>query len=279
MKITCWGARGSIPVSGKEYAKYGGETTCVEIRSKNNDVIIIDAGTGIRKLGARLVTTGESDLNILFTHAHWDHLMGFPFFKPIYNKKTTIKMYGCAYTQQSIEKVLSKSMIAPYFPVDFSQLQAAIVPRTVCEEPFRIGPVLVTPMQLSHPNQGIGYKFSEDDKTFVFLTDNELSMRHSGGGEYRDYLNFSEGADVLMHDAEYTAEQYKITRGWGHSIYTDALRLAMEAGVKQFGLFHHNQDRSDAELDRMVEDCREITRKENSRLHCYAVEAGMEVKL
>lgn len=278
MKITCWGARGSIPVSGKEYAKYGGDTTCLEIRSKAGDILIIDAGTGIRRLGNKLLT-GESNLNILFTHAHWDHLMGFPFFKPIYSKKTSIKMYGCAYTQQSIEKVLSKSMIAPYFPVDFSQLQAAIVPRTVCEEPFKIGPVLVTPIQLSHPNQGIGYKLTEEDKSFVFLTDNELTLRHSGGGEYRDYLRFAAGADVLVHDAEYTPDQYRITKGWGHSIYTDALRLAMEAGVKEFGLFHHNQDRTDDELDRMVDDCRTIAGKENASVRCFGVEAGMEINL
>ncbi len=279
MKITCWGARGSIPVSGKEYARYGGDTTCFEVRSRNNDIIIIDAGTGIRKLGNKLAASGESSLNILFTHAHWDHLMGFPFFKPIYSKKTTIKMYGCAYTQQSIEKVLSKSMIAPYFPVDFSQLQAAIVPRTVCEEPFTIGPILVTPIELSHPNQGIGYKFTEDNKIFVFLTDNELTLRHNGGGEYSDYLAFTAGADILMHDSEYTPDQYRITKGWGHSLYTDALRLAGEAGVKQFGLIHHNQDRTDDELDRIVDDCRVLMQKQNAGVQCYGVEAEMEINL
>jgi ribonuclease BN (tRNA processing enzyme) len=170
-------------------------------------------------------------------------------------------------------------MTAPYFPVEFSQLQSAIVPRTVCKEPFFIGPVLVTPIPLSHPNQGIGYKFTEDNKSFVFLTDNELSLRHSGGGEYRDYLTFTQGADILVHDAEYTTDQYKITKGWGHSVYTDALRLAMEAGVKQFGLFHHNQDRSDAELDRIVDDCREIASKEKAPLGCYGLEAGMQIDL
>ncbi len=279
MKITCWGARGSIPVSGKEYLKYGGETTCIEVRSKNNDVVIIDAGTGIRKLGGKLVAAGELDLNILFTHAHWDHLMGFPFFKPIYSNKTTIKMYGCAYTQQSIEKVLSKSMIAPYFPVDFSQIQASIIPRTVCEESFTIGPMQIVPTQLNHPNQGIGYKFIEDGKSFVFLTDNELTMKHSGGAEYADYLAYSRGADLLVHDSEYTSEQYKITKGWGHSVYTDALRLAMEAGAKQFGLFHHNQERSDAEQDRIVDDCRNIAARENAGLSCFGMEAGMEIVL
>jgi phosphoribosyl 1,2-cyclic phosphodiesterase len=279
MKITCWGARGSIPVSGSEYAKYGGDTTCIEVRSRDNDVVIIDAGTGIRKLGNKLIMSGETNLNILFTHVHWDHLMGFPFFKPIYSKNTTLTLYGCAYTRQSIETVLAKSMIAPYFPVDFSQLPAAIVPRTICEEPFTIGPLQITPIQLSHPNQGIGYRFIEDGRSFVFLTDNELTLRHPGGMEYADYVAFCRGADLVVHDAEYTKDQYAITRGWGHSVYTDALRLALEAGAKKFGLFHHNQDRTDEDLDRIVDDCNSIVAKKNATLHCYGLEAGMEIQL
>ena len=279
MKITCWGARGSIPVSGKEYVKYGGDTTCVEVRSKNNDIIIIDAGTGIRKLGNKLLASDQRNCSILFTHAHWDHLLGFPFFKPIYMKGTKISMYGCPYAQESVREILSKSMAAPYFPVEFSQLQAEITSHGVCEEAFEIGTVRITPIQLSHPNRGQGYKFTEDGKSFVFLTDNELTLRHNGGGDYADYLRFSEGADLLIHDAEYTEAQYKMTKGWGHSVYTDALKLAREAGVKQFGLFHHNQERTDAELDQMVEDCRKIVKQEKAKLTCFAVHAGMEIAL
>ena len=279
MKITCWGARGSIPVSGKEYVKYGGDTTCIEIRSKDDDIIIIDAGTGMRKLGNKLLASDKRAYNILFTHAHWDHLMGFPFFKPIYMKGTKISMFGCPYAQSSIKEILSKSMVAPYFPVEFSQLQAEITSQGICEESFAIGPIQVRPIQLNHPNQGLGYKFTEDGKSFVFLTDNELSLHHSGGAEYQDYLDFSSGVDLLIHDAEYTAEQYKMTKGWGHSVYTDALRLAMEAGVGQFGLFHHNQERSDADLDRIVEDCRGIAENGSSKVRCFAAQAGMEIDL
>jgi phosphoribosyl 1,2-cyclic phosphodiesterase len=279
MKITCWGARGSIPVSGKEYAKYGGDTTCVEIRSKDDDIIIIDAGTGMRKLGNKLLASDKRAYNVLFTHAHWDHLMGFPFFKPIYMKGTRISVFGCPYAQTSLKDILSKSMVAPYFPVDFSQLQAEITSHGVCEETFDIGPVHITPIQLNHPNQGMGYKFTEDGKSFVFLTDNELTLRHAGGGEYQDYVRFAADADLLVHDAEYTEGQYKMTKGWGHSVYTDALRLAMEAKVKQFGLFHHNQERSDAELDQMVDDCRRIVARDNRQIQCFAVQAGMEINL
>jgi phosphoribosyl 1,2-cyclic phosphodiesterase len=279
MKITCWGARGSIPVSGKEYEKYGGDTTCIEIRSRDNDVIIIDAGTGIRKLGNSLLASDLRTYSMLFTHAHWDHLMGFPFFKPIYRKETKIKLFGCPYVYQSIRDILAKSMMAPYFPVEFGQLQAEIESHSVCEEAFKIGPIGITPIQLSHPNRGIGYKFIEDGRSFVFLTDNELSHLHPGGNVYGDYLRFAAGADLLIHDAEYTEDQYKITKGWGHSLYTDALRLALEAKVKRFGLFHHNQDRSDAELDHIVDDCSSIAQREKSGLQCFAPYAGMEIDI
>ena len=279
MKITCWGARGSIPVSGKEYVQYGGDTTCIEVRSKDDDVIIIDAGTGMRKLGNKLLAANKRTCSVLFTHAHWDHLMGFPFFKPIYMKGTKISMYGCPYAQESVKEILSKAMVAPYFPVDFSQLQAEISTHGVCEETFDIGPIHIEPIQLNHPNQGMGYKLTEDGKSFVFLTDNELSLKHTGGAEYKDYVRFAAGADLLIHDSEYTEAQYAFTKGWGHSIYTDALRLAMDAKVNQFGLFHHNQERSDADIDQMVKDCSRIAAEGSSAVRSFATEAGMEIEL
>jgi phosphoribosyl 1,2-cyclic phosphodiesterase len=279
MKITCWGARGSIAVSGKDYVKYGGDTTCVEVRSKNNDIIILDAGTGMRCLGNKLLASNERDLSILFTHAHWDHLMGFPFFKPIYMKGTSIAMYGCPYAQKSVKAMIGNTMVAPYFPVDYGLLQAEISSHNVCKESFQIGPVTITPIALSHPNMGIGYRFDEDGKSFVFLTDNELAHKHHGGLGYDDYLRFSEGADLLVHDAEYTPDQYAMTKGWGHSLYTDALRLAMEAQVKQFGLFHHNQDRTDAQQEKIVDDCRSIAKEKKTQLTCFALEPHMEILL
>jgi len=279
MNITCWGARGSIAVSGREYVKYGGDTTCMEVTSRDGDIIIIDGGTGMRRLGNKLLAAGSRTCSVLFTHAHWDHLMGFPFFKPIYMKGTKIGMFGCPYAQQSVKDIIARAMMAPYFPVDYGQLAAEFTYHLVCDAAFEIGPVRITPIQLSHPNRGLGFRFEEDGKRFVFLTDNELSLRHPGGGEYEDYLRFAEGADLLIHDAEYTAEQYALTKGWGHSVYTDALRLARDAGVKRFGLFHHNQDRSDADLDRIVADCSRIAAEDRSPVQCFGAETGMEVTL
>lgn len=279
MLIRCWGARGSIPVSGNEYSKYGGSTTCLEIRSKNDDVIIVDAGSGIRKLGGNLLKEGKKDINILFTHVHWDHLLGFPFFKPIYFKGTKINMYGCPFAQESVRQMIAESMSAPYFPIAFNDVAADISGHEICHEPFSIGSITIHPIVLSHPNQGLGYRFEEDGKSFVFLTDNELSFKHEGGLDYKDYLEFSAGADLLVHDAEYSEDEYKITKMWGHSRYKDALNLALDAGVMSFGLFHHNQERSDTALDEIVDGCKKTIIEKDSFLDCFAMYEGQEINL
>lgn len=279
MIVKCWGARGSIPVSGKEYIKYGGSTTCIEIRTKNNEVIIIDAGSGIRKLGHELLKEKKHDYNMIFTHAHWDHLLGFPFFQPIYAKGTHIKIYGYPFAQKSVKELIKISMTPPYFPVNFEDIKADISYHEALKEKLHIDSVTVVPISLSHPNGGFGYKFIEDGKCFVFLTDNELTFKHPSGLNYKDYMSFSSGADLLIHDSEYTQEDYRIKKGWGHSVYEDSLRLAIEANVKKFGLFHHNQERTDKELDKIVEDCRRIIKKEKSKLECFAVYEGLRIEL
>ena len=279
MKIRCWGARGSIPVSGSEYLRYGGDTTCIEIRNQNDDIIIIDCGSGVRRLGNRLLREKRHEYSIIFTHAHWDHILGFPFFRPIYFSGTRIFVHGCIYGQRSIKSILTTSMEPPFFPVDLASVKAEIICSDTCAVPFSIGDMQITPIQLSHPNMGFGYKFSEADATFVFLTDNELDYQHPNGKSYEEYREFCRGADLLIHDAEYTDEEYQRTRTWGHSPYRRALALALEAGVKSFGLFHHNQERSDDALDAILEDCRTIISAENSQLDCFALTQETEIDL
>jgi len=279
MIIRCWGARGSTPVSGREYLRYGGSTTCIELRTKHDEIIIIDAGSGIRKLGSRLLEENRNEYSILFTHAHWDHVLGFPFFKPIYVKGTRITVFGCPFAQGSVKQMISQTMVHPNFPVNLEDVKSEISYRGACKNSFSINSVLVTPIFLSHPGQGTGYKFIEDNKSFVFLTDNELTFKHPGGLDYQDYVNFSSDADLLIHDAEFTEEEYEKTRSWGHSVYKDALRLALEARVGKFGLFHHNQDRTDIALDAIVQDCQHIIKDNKASLECFAVYEGMEIKL
>lgn len=279
MIIRCWGARGSIPVSGKQYLRYGGNTTCLEIRNSNNDIIIVDAGSGIRELGNSLLAENQYTYNMLLTHVHWDHIMGFPFFKPIYTHKTSINVWGCPVAQASLKEMLTGIMMPPNFPVDLTAINAGISYRNTGDDSFQIGSMTITPVALSHPNQGSGYKFEEDGKCFIFLTDNELGFRHQGGLDFQDYLNFVQGADLLIHDAEYTEKEYEKTRGWGHSIYKDALKLALSANVKKLGLFHHNQERTDDAVDLMVDECRKEITLQKRNMECFAVCQGTELVL
>jgi len=266
MFVKIWGARGSIPVSGQEYIKYGGDTTCIEIRSKNGRVIIIDAGTGIRRLGKDLLVQGLYDYDLIFTHAHWDHIMGFPFFRPLYSDRTSLRVHGCPFTEEFVRTMLTKIMSPPNFPVTYGDLLAHIAYSDGCPEEFQIDSITVMPIDISHPGGGKGYKFIEDGKSFVFITDHELGYAHPGGLPHDSYLQFCAGADLLVLDAEFTGEEYGRHRSWGHSSYLDTLNLAMEAGVKQLALFHINQDRTDRAMDKIVEHCRRVVRESNAQV-------------
>ncbi len=279
MKVKCWGTRGGIPVSGAEYNKYGGDSTCLEVGTDEDDVIIIDAGTGIRRLGSSLIADGLFHYHLLLTHVHWDHIMGFPFFKPIYMGKSHIEIYGCPYIKAPVKKIVANSMESPYFPVEFNSLAANFTYHDTCGDSFRIGNTKIDTVSISHPNQGVGYKFTNNGNSFIFLTDNELSHIHEGGLPFDKYVEFCSGADLLMHDAEFTAEEYKFTKMWGHSVYDDVLELGIRAGVKKLGLVHHNQNRTDADLDRILENCRKELVKRGSSIECVAVAQDMVINL
>jgi len=279
MIIKCWGARGSIPVSGNGYNKYGGDTTCVEIRSKNDDIVIIDAGTGIRRLGSQLLKEKMRNINILLTHAHWDHVQGFPFFKPIYLQEMHIKIFGCPFLKNSVQEMLEPMLTQPFFPVSFKDIKAKIEYFPIGGESFSIGSLSITPILLNHPNQGLGYKFTEDGRSFVFLTDNELNFKHPDGLGFEDYAAFCSQAELLFHDAGYTEEDYQQERGWGHSVYKDVLQLGIKAGVKKIGFFHHHHERTDQGLDKILSDCRHFLKKQKLDLDCFAVRQDMEITL
>jgi phosphoribosyl 1,2-cyclic phosphodiesterase len=279
MKIKCWGSRGSIPVSGRQFLKYGGDTTCMEIQPRSGETIIIDAGSGIRRLGSHLLQQQVQGYHILFTHAHWDHIMGLPFFRPMHCLKTELNLYHCPFHERFVDRMLSDLMIPPYFPIPCSGSKSNITFHDAKTSAFDIGSVRIEPFPLSHPNGGSGYKFTEDGKTFVFLTDNELGYIHPGGKTLDEYRVFCEGVDLLIHDAEYTPSEYTSYIRWGHSTYTDTLALALSAHVGQVGFFHNNQDRTDQEVDDIVKHAREQIIARNRSTKCFAVAADMEFEL
>lgn len=256
MKVRCWGARGSIPVSGPEFLRYGGDTSCLEIRSKNDEILILDAGTGIRALGCALVEQQRHSLTLLFSHYHWDHIQGLPFFKPLYNPKADLRLGGSRGASKDLKRVLGRALRPPFFPVPLDKVPASVTALGFTDDTLQVDSLLVRRMAASHPNQGAGFRIEEDGKSLVYLTDNELSLRHRGGLSFADYVAFCKGADLLIHDTEFTPEEYPHRRGWGHSHFADAARLAKEAGVGTLGLFHHNQERTDQAQDELLERCR-----------------------
>nr|NJM04847.1 MBL fold metallo-hydrolase [Desulfobacula sp.] len=279
MDIKCWGSRGSVPVSGPAYLRYGGDTTCIEITARTGETLIIDAGTGLRRLGNSLMDRDIHQYYLLLTHAHWDHIMGFAFFRPLQFSKARLIVQDRLFSGVGTRDVLHEVMKSPFFPISLDDLKARLEFVKYPESGFSIGSVKVEALPTSHNNGGTGYRFTEDGKTFVFLTDNELGFDHPESRGFDAYLDFSRDADLLFHDGEYTEDEYARKKGWGHSSIKDALDLAVRAGVRQLGLFHLNQDRTDDDMDKIVKDCRAVLRAGQSPLEVFAVAAGMAVHL
>jgi len=278
MHIRIWGARGSIPVSGSAFLKTGGETSCVEIRA-GKTLAVVDAGTGFRSLGSRLLREKNLHLHLIMTHAHWDHTIGFPFFQPLGKRSTRLDVYAPKLNGKSFQTVMKDLLKPPYFPIPLRGMKAVVRFHDLEETPFRIGSLRIDPVALNHPNGGMGYRFSERGKTFVFLTDNELGVSYPKGRSFDEFRLFSDRADLLIHDAMYTPKEYGRMKGWGHSQYRDALQLAMQAGVQRLGLFHHHPDRTDDELKAILAECRKTVRKARSGLDCFIASRGMEIRL
>jgi phosphoribosyl 1,2-cyclic phosphodiesterase len=269
MKVICWGCRGSLPTPGACTVKYGGNTTCFQVNGSDGSLIIIDAGSGIRALGNHLLKKDRRrEITLLITHAHWDHLIGFPFFTPAYFSRYSIKVRGCNGTPYSLKEIISHQFISPYFPVKFRHLQADMSFSQNAKTSFQVGSIHVESIKLNHPGGGVGYKFTEKKRSFVFLTDNELEYHHREGLKPDDYISFAKGADLLIHDAQYTTSEYKKTnRSWGHSTFEQAFRLGRKARVKRLGFCHHDQERTDAELGAIG---KRYTRKSKS-MQCFVV--------
>ena len=278
MKLTVWGARGSIAVSGAEFDRYGGDTTCVCLETETGETVILDAGTGLRPLGNKLMREGKDTFHFVLSHAHWDHLLGFPFFKPLYSKGVTIRVHGCTYAQQSIRNFLGTVMQPPFFPVTLDDVHADLVFDDECRPEFSVANMCCESIPLSHPNNGYGFRFAEGEKSFAFFPDNEFTYPHPGGRSFEAYANFVRGVDLLIHDAEYLPEEYEAySRGWGHSVYSDAVKLAVEADVKKLLLWHLNQDRVDDDVDALNALAQQTAKDAGREGMCTMARTGLVV--
>ncbi len=281
MEITIWGCRGSLPTPGPHTTRYGGNTTCVEVRLADNTLIVLDAGSGIRNLGKKILTEEPdlSEMYLFMSHAHWDHLLGFPFFEPAYSKGLTIRLRGGPPAKTSMEGFLKRQMEAPYFPVPFDIMQAQF--ETTVGEPIirEISGASITPIRLSHPQGAYGFKITEDSKSFVFIPDNELDYHHEGGLPRQAYVDFCQGVDLLLHDAQYTDEEYLRSQTWGNSSISSAVQLARDADVRRLGLFHHDPEHSDDQIDALVTETQARIAADGSQLNCFGAAEGMTITL
>ena len=279
MQIIFWGCRGSIPVPGKDTLRYGGNTTCVEVRLGDGTVIILDAGTGIRNLGKDLLKRNDlHELYLFFTHPHWDHIAGFPFFAPAYSDKYLIHIRGGPIAKETIKGYLEHQMQQPFFPVRLQSMKARFDFTSGVPIVRNIGTSVVTPITLSHPI-GYGFKISEGDTSLVFLPDNELDFKHENGAALYQYINFCRDADLLIHDTQYTDEEYRKAEGWGHSRYSSVVNLAVKAKVKRLCIFHHNPDHSDDDVDMIYSACSKLITVQKSTLQCFAPQEGSEISI
>lgn len=241
--VRFWGVRGSIPVSGPSTLRYGGNTSCVEVRA-GDEHVIIDAGTGIRALGASLTT--PLSLRMIFSHLHWDHIQGFPFFLPLYDKGSTISMYSGHKAEGSLVTVLEGQMQEPNFPVNLRGLPATLEFKEIHpgQEVLDFGPLKVHTIPLHHPNGAMGMRFEYGGRSFVHLTDHEHDAARDGA-----VVEFARGADLLCIDTMFTPEDYPGRMGWGHSHWGHALDICAQGDVPRLVLFHHNPDYDDDKLD------------------------------
>lgn len=277
MQIRFWGVRGSIPTPGIDTVRYGGNTTCIEVRS-GNDIIILDAGSGLRKLGQSLLAEFKKkplNLMLLLSHTHWDHIQGLPFFAPIYESRCRLRIRGCEGARSNLVAAITGQMESTYFPVPFSQLPSNIEIEEVKDFNFDIGDVFVRAQRANHPGVTVGYRLASPHGVIAFFPDTEPRT----GGEDRDMIDFVRDADALILDSQYDRAEYKKHVGWGHGCVDDSVALALQAGVKHLYLFHHDPDHDDKRIDALVKHARQLVAKKKGKLKVDAAREGMTIQL
>ena len=291
MRVQFWGTRGSMAKPGPTTLRYGGNTACVEVRTADGTLVVLDCGTGAHGLGLALAGSAEQPVrgHLLITHTHWDHIQGFPFFAPLFIRDNEWDIYAPGGLGQQLEVTLAGQMEYTYFPVTLSQCGAAIRFRDLSEGSFEIGTLRVTARYLNHPALALGYRLEVDGAVVVYAVDHEPHARDragpaagSRGGapahrEDQRHVEWLAGADLVIHDAQYTVEEYPQRMNWGHTPAEWAVDYALAADAKRLALFHHDPQRDDAALDRLVEVCRR--RAAGSRLDVFAAAEGQVMEL
>ncbi len=271
MKIKLWGARGSIPTPGESTTRYGGNTTCVEVRSKDDSLLILDAGSGIRLLGNTL-TEENQRIDLLLTHLHFDHIIGLGFFAPLFMPEKELHIWGPPSTTMCLSERLAHYLSPPLFPVRLRELDCNLSLHNVPIGDFEIGPFKIKTDLICHPGTTVGYRISEGDVSMTFIPDHEPALGYKkfpDSAEWTSGFSLAHGTDLLIHDAQYSEEEYSNCIGWGHSSMEHALKFAELTGVKRFVAFHHDPTHSDERLDADIKKAQALN-------FPFTIESGIE---
>ena len=287
MKIRFWGTRGSIAKAGPTTVRYGGNTSCVEIRSAANDLVILDGGTGIHGLAQSILRepTLPRSASIFISHTHWDHIQGLPFFAPFFVPNHKWNVYGPSGVQKNLADILRGQMSKTYFPITTQAFNAEIDHHDLVEGHFQIGDISITTQYLNHPGVTVGYRIVVDGVTIVYSTDHEPHARRLAAGGIPDkgsederHGQFLSDADFVIHDAQYTAAEYDKRVGWGHSTMEYVVDLAARANVEHLILFHHDPSRTDAEMDHILDQARRRSNGQFGKMEISAAAEGCDIE-
>jgi phosphoribosyl 1,2-cyclic phosphodiesterase len=261
MRVTLWGTRGSLARPGAEPARYGGNTACVEVRADDGTILILDAGTGIRRLGASWPKDVRR-VDVLLTHLHMDHIQGLGFFPPLHDPEMEIHIWAPASTTLALAARLNRYLSPPLFPVRLRDLGCRLQLHEVPSSEVEIGEFRISSMLVCHPGPTVGYRIASRDGVVAYLPDHEPALgarKFPIAAEWTSGYELAEGADLLIHDAQYSAEEYRDHVGWGHSAFEDVVSFAKFAGARHLVPFHHDPAHTDADLDRMLSSRRGAT--------------------
>ncbi|HOJ64746.1 MAG TPA: MBL fold metallo-hydrolase [Spirochaetota bacterium] len=278
MYIKFLGTRGSIPVPGIDTVKYGGNTSCVEFVSEEGIRIIIDAGTGIRKINKYLFKNDDGTIKFFFTHSHWDHLQGLPFLNQLYNPDVTFLFYIDILLFDEIKGAIIKQMSGKSFPVQFENLPSEIKFIPVDKNINISDNLKIELFENHHPGGSSAIKIINNNKIFIFATDNEIKLLKEKN-KYEDFLEYCKGSDIIVHDAQYLEKDMKFKKGWGHSTIEDVLQFFIDSNVK-IGVFtHHDPERTDNEIDLMEKRAHKILKEKKSSIIVFAAKEDDIIKL
>lgn len=279
MKVTFYGVRGSTPAPGAEFVRYGGNTACVHVELSDGTDIVLDSGTGIRKLGQTLASK-TTPVHVLLSHNHWDHIQGFPFFTPIYQPDREI-IITAGQTYFNDHDAVIEQMRGSTFPVNPEHLPSKIQFHKLDKEQIQwdINTATIRRLKINHPGGGSAYLITEGKSTLAYITDNELYPPYKKENDFTDFVNFAQNVDLLIHDAQYLDSDMPKKSGWGHSIANEGVELAIASHAKQLALYSHDPDRTDDDIDGIVKESKAFVTSIESNLDIFAAQENLTIEL